>query len=464
MFKQETKDAYKLLHEGVLALARAERQGIRVDMDYIQQTKKELDQKIEGKEKALKLTDFYLQWTHSKGEKEPNINSDPQLKHYLYKIRKETPTKQTASGAGSTDETSLKELGIPELDYILEMRKLKKLKNTYLEQFEREAVDGYLHPSFNLQTVISYRSSSNNPNFQNIPSRDKEAMRLTRRALFPRPGHQLLEVDYSGLEFNINACYSKDPVMLEYCRNPNSDPHADVANQVFLIDYDSTIPGYKTLRSASKNGFTFPELYGDYYKNCASNLACNWGGLKPDRKWKKGQGIELGASHLSDHLIDQGIKSLFDYTDHVKQVEQEFFDRFAIHKKYMEQTYEEYLRTKQVSLNTGFVCQGVMSRNQVLNYKIQGSAFHILLKSFIKLDGIMRLEKWDSKLIGQIHDSIVFDIHPEELEYVAKIIHEVTTKEVPAEWPWIIVPLKVDMELSPVDCSWADKKHYNFAE
>jgi DNA polymerase I len=422
-----------------------------------------LDIKIEEKEESLKQTKFYRRWTHARGEQEPNINSDAQLKHYLYNVRKEIPPKQTASGAGSTDEKSLKELNIPELNYILEIRKLKKLKNTYLDQFEREAVDGYIHPNYNLHTVSTYRSSSNNPNFQNIPSRDREAMETVRKALFPRPGHQLLEIDYSGLEFNINACYSQDPVMLEYCRNPSSDPHADVARQVFLIDYDPSVKGHKVLRSAAKNGFTFPELYGDYYKNCAANLAGNWGGLKPNRKWKKGQGIEVEDFHLSDHLLNNDIRSLFEYTDHVKQVERNFFDKFAIHKKYMEETYNEYLKNGIIEFYTGFACGGILTKNQVLNYRIQGSAFHILLKSFIKLDYIMRRDNWDTRLIGQIHDSIVFDVNPDELEQVTKTVHEVTTKEVPEEWPWIIVPLKVDMELSPIDDSWAAKKDYNFS-
>jgi DNA polymerase-1 len=464
MYILETKDAYKLFHQGTLALARAERQGIRVDIDYIRQKKQELDQRIEEVEEELKQTKFYRQWTHSRGEQGPNINSNPQLKQYLYKVRKETPPKETASGAGSTDEKSLKELNIPGLNYILEIRKLKKLKNTYLDQFEREAIDGYIHPFFNLHTVQTYRSSSNNPNFQNIPVRDEEAKLITRRALFPRPGHQLLEIDYSGLEFNINACYSKDPVMLEYCRNPNSDPHADVAEQVFLIKYDPSITGHKVLRSAAKNGFTFPELYGDYYKNCAIGLACNWGELKPAGRWKKKQGIELEDLSLSDHLINNDIKSLFEYTDHIKKVEGNFFDRFAIHRKYMEETYNDYLENGVVKFYTGFSCKGVLTRNQVLNCRIQGSAFHILLKSFIKLDAIMRQENWDTRLIGQIHDSIVFDVHPDELEQVTKTAHEITTKEVPAEWTWIIVPLKINMELSPVDCSWADKKDYNFSK
>lgn len=463
MFALETKDAYKLLHQGSLALARAERQGIRVDIDYIRQTKKELDKRIEETEEKLKHTNFYRRWVHSRGENDPNLNSDPQLKHYLYKVRKETPPKETATGMGSTDEKSLKELNIPELNYILEIRKLKKLKNTYLDQFEREAVDGYIHPAFNLHTVQTYRSSSNDPNFQNIPSRDKEAMRIVRKALFPRPGHQLLEVDYSGLEFNINACYSKDPVLIKYCTDPKSDPHADIAEQVFFLKYDSSLKGHKILRSAAKNGFVFPELYGDYYKNCATNLACSWGELKPRNRWKAGQGIELEDAFLADRFMQKDIRSLFEYADHIKKVERDFFDRFAVHKKYMEDTYNDYLSRGEINYYTGFTCRGVLTRNQVLNYRIQGSAFHILLKSFIKLDAIMRQEKWDTKLIGQIHDSIVFDVHPDELKHIVKVVHEVTTKEVPAEWPWIIVPLKVDMELSGVDQSWADKKDYEFA-
>ena len=127
-------------------------------------------------------------------------------------------------------------MGIPELDNLLRIRKLKKVRDTYLEGFLREQVNGYIHPFFNLHLVRTYRSSSDHPNFQNIPKRDKEAMNIVRRAIFPRPGHQLLELDYSGLEVRIAACYHKDKTMLRYIGDPHSDMHGDMAKQIFIID------------------------------------------------------------------------------------------------------------------------------------------------------------------------------------------------------------------------------------
>ncbi|KKL05637.1 hypothetical protein LCGC14_2604030, partial [marine sediment metagenome] len=119
----------------------------------------------------------------------------------------------------------------------------------------------------------------------------------------------LLEVDYSGLEVRIAACYHQDPNMLKYINNPASDMHGDMAKQIFkLPKLDKAITEHKVLRDAAKNGFVFPEFYGDYYKNCAESMACNWGEL-PQSRWKEGQGIKMPEGYLSDHLIAKGIKS-----------------------------------------------------------------------------------------------------------------------------------------------------------
>jgi len=450
-------DAYRLMHDGVLALARAERAGIRCDVNYIESTKIRLTRKIERLEKQLESSDFYKQWERSIRGK-MNLYSDTQLRDFLYTTKKLTPIKTTVTGKGSTDEEALIGLGIPELNSLLQIRKLKKNRDTYLDGFLREQINGYIHPFFNLNLVVSYRSSSDHPNFQNIPIRDEESKQLVRKALFPRPGHQLLEMDYSGLEFNINACYSKDPVMVQYCNDPTSDIHADIAKQVFLLKgFDKSIPDHKVLRSAAKNGFVFPQLYGDYYKNCATNLSGEWGGLGSGR-WKAGQGLPLDGSHLSDHLIKQDIHSLNDYEDHIKDVQDAFFSKFSVHAKYMAATHRKYSKLGYVDLHTGFQCGGMMSKNKVLNYPVQGAAFHCLLWSFIELDGIMRKEGWKSRLIGQIHDSIVFDIYPPELETVLRIIKRVTCSDLPKAWPWIIVPLNIEAEVCDVDSSWADKK------
>jgi DNA polymerase I-like protein with 3'-5' exonuclease and polymerase domains len=251
-----TLEAYKLLHEGTLALARAEQQGIRIDIDYAAKTEKELDEKIKRLESRLKKTNFYKHWAHTVRNGKPNIYSNAQLANFLYKTKKINPVKTTTSGGGSTDEEALTALNISELNDLLQIRKLRKVRDTYLVAFQREQVDGYIHPSFNLHLVRTFRSSSDRPNFQNIPKRDKEAMTLTRKALYPRPGHQLLEVDYSGLEVRIAACYHKDPTMLRYIKDPTTDMHADMAAQIFMVDgFDRHVPEYKRLRDATKKQF-----------------------------------------------------------------------------------------------------------------------------------------------------------------------------------------------------------------
>lgn len=457
-----TREACKLLFDGILALGRAERQGMRIDVDYCEKKKQHLSRKISRAEALFKETNFYKHWAHTRGGS-VNLSSNAQLSHFLYKTKKLDPPKTTTTGQGSTDEEALKLLGIPEIDSLLEIRKWRKIRDTYLDAFVREAVDGYVHPFFNLNTVRTFRSSSDRPNFQNIPKRDEEAMALCRKAIYPRPGHLLLEADYSGLEVRISQCYHKDPNMKKYIQDPTTDMHGDMASQIFRIDtFDRHVPEYKVLRNASKNGFVFPQFYGDYYVNCAENMACRWGGL-PKGKWKSGQGLPLpGGIRLSDHLISQGLRSYSAFEDHVKAVEKDFWGRrFVVYQDWKDRWWKEYQKRGYIDMFTGFRCGGVMRRNEVINTPIQGSAFHCLLWSFIQLDRIMVEEGWDSRLIGQIHDAIVMDVNPAELDHVVETIRRVTCKDLPEAWPWIIVPLEIEIETCPVDGSWNDKHDFS---
>jgi len=454
-----TAEANKLLLDGSLALAHAEQHGIRVDLNYAEKRKQKLTQRIEKLEKNLKATNFYKRWEHV--SKRVNINSNSQLAHYLYITRKLTPVYKTKSGTGATDEAALKALNIPELDTIIEIRKLRKIRNTYLEGFIREAVRGYIHPFFNLNLVRTFRSSSDHPNFQNIPIRDTEAMEATRQVLYPRPGHQLLEVDFSGLEVRIAACYHHDPTMIEYISNPNSDMHRDMAEQIFMFKYNNS-SNHKTLRAAAKNGFVFPQFYGSYYGNCAINLACDWGKLSQGT-WKDGQGIDVyeGNVSLSTHLRNQGIKSFKEFTEHIKDIEDDFWNRrFSDYQRWKDRWWKTYQKYGYIDMLTGFRCSGVMDYNDVINYPVQGAAFHCLLWTLIEVDRIAREEHWDSRLIGQIHDSALTDTHPSELQHVAQTFRRVACEELPKAWSWIIVPLDVEIEVAPVDKSWAEKKLY----
>lgn len=452
-----TRAAYKLLHAGTLAFANAEYQGIRIDLDYVKVQKRKLAKKIRKLEQGIEKSSFFKEWKRSI-RKTPNIYSQIQLAIFLYDVKRLKPEKTTPSGQGSTDDETLSALNIPEINDLLQIKKLKKLRDTYLDGFLKHTVDGFMHPNFNLHLVRTYRSSSDKPNFQNYPKRDEESMKIIRGAIYPRIGNQLLEADFGSLEVRIAACYHKDPMMMKYIKDPTTDMHTDMATQLFLVDkFNKKLPEHYHLRQAAKNGFVFPEFYGDYYKNCAESLACKWGEM-PKSRWKVHQGVSMPDGTLGQHFISKGIHSLDNYIKHVQNIETNFWGvRFKEYARWKVKWWKEYQRNGYIDMLTGFRCSGVMSNNDAINYPVQGAAFHCLLWCFTELDKIMRKEKWKSRLIGQIHDSVIFDLYPAEKDHVLETIKRITTIELPKYWPWIIVPLEIDADLFEIDQSWASK-------
>ncbi len=450
-----TADAYRLFHEGALALARAEREGIRIDVEYCKRKSKQLNRRIAFFQKKLEETKLYRQWQHIFGAK-TKISSNYQLSRVLYGKMGISPEKTTTSGQGSTDEEALRRLGIPELKYILQIRKLEKIKGTYLEAFVREQTDGFIHPFYNLHNVRTYRSSSADPNFQNIPKRDKESMKICRRAILPRPGHMLVEADFSALEVNIGECYHQDPVMMDYLLNKDSDMHLDMAKQIFMFDsMDKKIPAHAVMRQAAKNGFVFPQFYGDYYGNNALSLA-DWVKVPQKGRWGPGQGLKLpDGSHISDHFRSRGIKSFEAFVEHMKAVEDDFWNRrFKGYGQWRKASIAKYRKLGYLKIHTGFICSGMMRKNEIVNYPIQGSAFHCLLFTFIELDKISQKEQWKSKIVGQIHDSILIDAHPDEFERIKAALYHIVKELLPNAWKWIIVPLEIETEVYGVDKPW----------
>ena len=107
---------------------------------------------------------------------------------------------------------------------------------------------------------------------------------------------------------------------------------------------------------------------------------------------------------------------------------------------------------------TGFTCVGEMGKNNAINYPVQGAAFHCLLWSLITLDKFIIDNELRTRIIGQIHDSIVLDIYPPERQIIIDAITDITTRQLLNEFKWIIVPLKIDFEIGEIDGSWADMK------
>ena len=473
----DTKDAYQLLHDGALVLARCEAHGMRVDVKYIKKQQKVLTKKIESLEDEFSKTDFYKEWKKSvKGEL--NIYSGQQLGNFIYNKLGHKVTKRTAKGNASTDMEALQNLGISDLEPFLKIGKYRTLKKTFLKGLEKEVVDGVVHPFFHLHLVSTMRSSSSDPNFQNFPNRDPEQMNIIRGAIYPSKGNQLMSLDYKQLEVRIGECYHQDPTMLKYIKDPTTDMHRDMAQEIFKIKkFDKSDKTHSYIRSATKNGFVFPAFYGDYHVGFAKSFASyKWLGLPYDRQWTKKDGVLFEDAPIAKHLIKHGINHLglpkyesgkkvsnpTGFTKHLQEIENHFWNkRFAVYNKWKEDFWQEYLATGYFYNKTGFTFQGVMNKKDVSNYPVQSSAFHVLLWSLIEGIKAMLKDRWKTRFIGQIHDEIVFDVYPPERDHIVAVMKLIMTLDVLKRFSWINVPLEIDGTICPIDAAWNKRESFN---
>jgi DNA polymerase-1 len=461
--KPNTKEAIKLLYRGQRALAEIEFNGVAVDVDYLESAIKGMAHKIEIRQAILKGSPVWLEWKKRFGQK-ANLNSLPQFGKLLYGVLgfKIDQRELTKTGQPKMTEEVLSRLDSSDLPFLKkyqDLRKLLKIKSTYLDGLKREMIDGFVHPGYSLNLSLSHRSGCSRPNFQNQPVRNKKLAEMVRRCYKPRhPDHCIVEVDYGGIEVKVSACYNKDPVLLKYIKDKTTDMHRDMAMECYLLSKEEVS---KDSRYCAKNKYVFPQFYGSYYVDCAKAL---WHAID-QLKLTTNSGVPL-----EKHLARNGIKSMgacledcdprpgtFEY--HIKQVEKKFWnERFAVYSKWKKEWYNKYLERGYFDLLTGFRCDSPMRRNQVINIPVQGSAFHLALWSMPRI--LEELEKAGLKrclMVGEIHDSILFDCHKDEVKKLLAICHKVMVEEVRKHFSWIIVPLEIEADVAPRGRSWHEK-------
>lgn len=458
MLKPATKEAYQLIHDGTLALAQVEANGIRIDTDYLAKAIAITKERITTLTSEIKEDQVFKTWQRRYGKK-TSLDSRPQLAEILFKELGHKSSETTPTGRMKADVDALETVKIPFVKKYVRLAKSKKLLSTYLYGVEREVVDGFLHPVFNLHTVLTYRGSSDSPNFQNIPIRDGEVAEIIRKAFVPRKGCRIVENDFKGVEVSVAAIYCKDPRLIAYVKDKNLDMHRDMAAELFMCK-----PGQvtKAMRFAAKSFFVFAQFYGDYYIHCADSL---WHKAVKDkeialedgtqlRHWLKRKGIRRCGACDPDQEAMAGT-----FEAHVKAVERAFWgERFYVYSKWKKAWFAQYQEEGYFRTHTGFLSQGIFSRNQVTNAPIQGTAFHCLLWTLIRVQKELRKRKMRALIIGQIHDSLIADVPEEETdEYLAIVKHTVTV-ELPKAWTWLSVPLEIEAELTEVDGNWYDKK------
>ena len=440
-------DAYNLFIDGNKWLLKCQNNGIRLDIEQIEKNKNEISEKLKLLKKEIENDTVLKKWDKNELFE---FNKPDKLRHLLFNILKIKKGKKTNKGSLSVDHASLEKIKLPIIKNILEYRKWDKALSTYIMPYLREHTNSIVHPFLNLGTsrkgkgVVTYRSSCDSPNIHNIPKRDEQVKNMIRSSIISRKNHKLVEWDFKGMEVSIAACYNHDPVLIKYLEDPLSDMHRDWASELFIKDKCDID---KKERYIGKNGLVFPEFYGSYYVDIAKEV------------W-----IVLPESTL-DHLKSKGIVSYEDFENHVQKIESKFWETFSVYAEWKKETYRDYEKKGYVDLFTGFRCYGSMKYNEVINYRIQGTAFHCLLYTLNHVMEKMEQDDiYDSYMIGQIHDSMLGDILSEDENKIDKMVWFYGTQKIKEDWEWIIVPLRIEKESSEINGNWAEMKDCGYLE
>lgn len=467
--KYSSPAAFRLLLEGSAALARVEAAGFRVDLGYVDAT----TAKIEGMVKDLDAevradAELWRAWRRAAGGKmKPTAGG--QLQAALKALGYTFSGAKTKTGEDKSDKEELGKVDRPAVRAFLKAKNLRNTVTTYFGQIKRECVrhaDGhhYVHTDYNLYTAATYRPVSRDPNLANIPKREEQMMRFVRKAYLPLPGHHLAEPDFDTHEVRVGYTYNHDPVMERYLLNPESDMHRDTAAEMFMVPVETLKEHAKaaklTLRHSAKNQFVFAEFFGSVWFNCAPKI---WESMVLG-KWK----LPGTDTLLVDHLKTKGITGLGSRDDrepargtflhHIREVERKLWDRFKVYAQWKKDYFARYQRDGYFAFHTGFVVSTPHGKNDVVNYPIQGAAFHCLLQCIIWLVGWLERKNMRSRVIGQVYDCIILSVHPKELQDVLAACKYVMTVKLPQEWKWINIPFQCETDVAGRGEPWSELK------
>jgi DNA polymerase I len=412
---QVEKDGLAELYEKIdlpLApvLARMEAAGVRVDHKELDKFSAELTKEIGALEKQIcELAGFTF-----------NINSPTQLAEVLFDRLGLQPPKRIRAKARSTAAEVLEELALlHELPKkILEYRELAKLKSTYADVLPRliHPSSGRIHTHFSQTGTATGRLSSSNPNLQNIPIRT-ELGREIRAAFAAAPGNLLLSADYSQIELRILAHLSEDPVLVEAFRR-GEDIHSRTAQEVFGVAPFAQTPEHRRVAKV----INFGVIYG------------------------------LSAFGLAQQLgIDtkEASKFIAAYFERYRGVK-EFLDKQILETRRTGFTKTLFGRLRPIpEINSPQPAMRSFAERTAMNTPMQGTAADLIKLAMIELDRRLA-DGFESKMILQVHDELLFEAPEREIPRLTKLV-----KEQMEGVQKLRVPLVVDTKVGP---NWRDMK------
>jgi DNA polymerase-1 len=392
-------------------LAEIEWTGISIDLPWFHSLKERFRrerQKVEQQIYEAAGTEF-------------NINSNLQLREILF-TRLGLPVLKKTSTGPSTDASVLQELAdaghaIPGL--LMEYRELAKLESTYLDALPAmvNPHTGRLHTSFNQTVAATGRLSSSDPNLQNIPIR-RELGRDIRRGFIPRQSWTLLAADYSQIELRLLAHLSNDPAFVEAFK-AGGDIHRQTAAIIFDVPVDQVT---SEMRARAKT-INFATIYGQGAHALSRQLKIEHAEAKEFilRYFERFHGIRQYLDSMVDYAREHGyVTTIFGRRRYIPELRERNFNIRAFGER------------------------------TAANSPIQGSAADLIKIAMIRIDDRLRENGHQARMLLQVHDELVFEVPPDEMEAVKTLVkHEM---ENAAE---LSVPLVVDMGTG---ANWLDTK------
>jgi DNA polymerase-1 len=385
----------------IRVLSDMEQTGVSVDVKALEAYSGVLDEKIQVIENNI----------YQMAGVRFNIGSPKQLGEILFlRLKISDNARKTKTSQFSTSEETLAKLAEkhPIITQILEYRSLTKLKSTYTDALPRliNAKTGRIHTSYNQAVTATGRLSSNNPNLQNIPIRTEEG-RYIRKAFVPgSKDFIIMAADYSQIELRIIASLSQEKAMMEDFHN-NLDIHTATAARIY-----ETEPEMVT-REMRRNAKTvnFGIIYG------------------------------ISAFGLAERLQIP--------KQEAARIIKQYFEKYPGIKDYMESTIAYARQNGYVSTLLGrrryiadinsanAMLRGYAERNAI-NAPVQGSAADMIKLAMIAIHRVMEQNQLKSKMVMQVHDELVFEVHQDELETLKTLVEENMKNVMPLKVPVVV--------------------------
>ena len=384
-----TRELYDRIEEPLIrVLARMERNGVKVDLASLRDYSAMLREEILRHENAVR---------ELAGEPGLNVSSPKQVGTVLFeKLALDPKAKKSARGAWSTDEETLLALAdrSPIIGEILEYRAAKKLLSTYIEPFPSyvSPLDGRVHTTFNQALTATGRLSSSSPNLQNIPIRTERGKEIRKAFTASRPDWLIMSADYSQIELRIMAHLSCDKHLINAFR-AGEDVHRATAAKIFGIAADEVTGDQRRIAKTANFGI----MYGISAFGLAQRLHCS----------------RAEAKKIIDgyFLSFPSIRSFIDDTVTAAR-ESGYVETLFGRRRYLPD-----IASKNATVRS-------LAERNAVNAPIQGTSADIIKLAMIAIDRRIREAGLQAMMVLQIHDELLFELPPDELDQLRSIVVE----------------------------------------